>query len=192
MLVAFLRILAILSLLYLTVCVLAWRYQDRLAFPSPRGLLPVPADVRIKAARRITVRTSDGVDISGWYFLPTATNATGKFPGVVWFYGNMETVTALAPVLEEFHHPGTGVVVLDYRGYGENPGTLGLTGHETFDVSGVASITPGGTVDVAARRDDGAEVRFAARVRIDTPTELHYFREGGILPAVLRKMLATA
>ncbi|TMK22888.1 MAG: aconitate hydratase AcnA [Actinobacteria bacterium] len=76
------------------------------------------------------------------------------------------------------------------------PGTsadrLGLNGREVFDVVGVAGVTPGGTLPVLARRDDGTEVRFDARVRIDTPTELHYYRQGGILPAVLRTMLASA
>jgi aconitate hydratase len=82
-----------------------------------------------------------------------------------------------------------GVLPLEFP-TGEDAASLGLTGRETFDVSGVGSIEPGGTVPVTARADDGSEKRFDARVRIDTPTELHYFREGGILPAVLRKMLA--
>jgi aconitate hydratase len=83
-----------------------------------------------------------------------------------------------------------GVLPLEFPA-GQNPDTLGLTGHESYDISGVAGVAPGGGVDVVARRDDGSEVRFQARVRIDTPTDLHYFREGGILPAVVRKMLAS-
>jgi aconitate hydratase len=84
-----------------------------------------------------------------------------------------------------------GVLPLEFA-TGETAASLGLTGKETFDIIGVTSIQPGGTVSVTARDDDGSEKRFDARVRIDTPTELHYFREGGILPAVLRKMLASA
>jgi aconitate hydratase len=84
-----------------------------------------------------------------------------------------------------------GVLPLEFMS-GETAASLGLTGHETYDVTGITALTPGGTVHVNARTDDGAEVSFDARVRIDTPTELHYFREGGILPAVLRKMLASA
>jgi len=84
-----------------------------------------------------------------------------------------------------------GVLPLEFPA-GDNAQSLGLTGRETFDISGVGDVTPGGTITVAARGDDGAETRFDARVRIDTPTELHYYREGGILPTVLRKMLASA
>jgi aconitate hydratase A / 2-methylisocitrate dehydratase len=84
-----------------------------------------------------------------------------------------------------------GVLPLEFKP-GDTASSLGLTGHETYDVTGVPSLTPGGSVRVIARADDGAETAFEARARIDTPTELHYFREGGILPAVLRKMLATA
>ena len=82
-----------------------------------------------------------------------------------------------------------GVLPLEFP-EGSGAESLGLTGRELFDVSGIDSITPGGAVTVVARGDDGTEVRFDARVRIDTPTELHYFRQGGILPAVLRSMLS--
>jgi aconitate hydratase len=75
---------------------------------------------------------------------------------------------------------------------GESAGSLGLTGREVFDITGVAGVKPGGTLPVVARRDDGTEIRFPARVRIDTPTELHYYRQGGILPTVLRKVLSSA
>jgi aconitate hydratase len=84
-----------------------------------------------------------------------------------------------------------GLLPLEYPA-GQNAESLGLTGTETVDITGITLIEPGGTVSVTARTDDGTETRFEARVRIDTPTELHYFREGGILPAVLRKMLASS
>jgi aconitate hydratase len=84
-----------------------------------------------------------------------------------------------------------GVLPLEFPA-GQGAGSLGLTGREVFEVSGVPAIEPGGAVAVKVRADDGTEISFDARVRIDTPTELHYFREGGILPAVLRKMLASA
>jgi aconitate hydratase len=84
-----------------------------------------------------------------------------------------------------------GVLPLEFP-TGETADSLGLTGREIFDIAGVSTVTPGGTLTVAARAEDGSERRFEARARIDTPTELHYFREGGILPAVLRKMIATS
>jgi aconitate hydratase len=82
-----------------------------------------------------------------------------------------------------------GVLPLQFTD-GSSVASLGLTGHETFEISGVSAVSPGEVLTVVARRDDGSEISFPARARIDTPTELHYYRQGGILPAVLRKMLA--
>jgi len=98
----------------------------------------------------------------------------------------------LAESYERIHRSNLvqmGVLPLEFPA-GSGVEALGLTGRERFDISGIGSVTPGGTLPVVARSDDGGEVRFDARVRIDTPTELHYFREGGILPAVLRSMLS--
>ncbi len=84
-----------------------------------------------------------------------------------------------------------GVLPLEFP-TGETADSLGLTGRENFDIAGVSTVTPGATLTVVARAEDGSERRFEARARIDTPTELHYFREGGILPAVLRKMITAS
>ena len=80
-----------------------------------------------------------------------------------------------------------GVLPLQF-GDGESAASLGLTGRESFEVVGARELEPGGTVTVVARPDDGAEIRLEARSRLDTPTELRYFREGGILPAVVREL----
>jgi aconitate hydratase len=81
-----------------------------------------------------------------------------------------------------------GVLPLEFV-EGEDPKTLGLTGRELFDVEGVASgLAPRGELVVRAR-DGGATRQFRARVRIDTPNELDYYRHGGILPYVVRQML---
>jgi aconitate hydratase len=65
---------------------------------------------------------------------------------------------------------------------------LGLTGRELFEISGIArGLKPMGTVMVKAVGDKTVE--FAARVRIDTPEELEAFRNGGILPYVLRQLV---
>jgi len=68
---------------------------------------------------------------------------------------------------------------------GETPATLGLTGREEFALEGVQD----GNADEVAVRADGTELR--ARVRLDTPREREYFRHGGILRYVLRRLLAT-
>ena len=67
---------------------------------------------------------------------------------------------------------------------------LGLTGEETFDVP-FEGLTPRATVPVVATRPDGSKLTINCLARIDTPVELDQFRSGGILPFVLRKLLAT-
>ncbi|MDQ3105494.1 MAG: aconitate hydratase, partial [Actinomycetota bacterium] len=87
---------------------------------------------------------------------------------------------------------GMGVLPLQYRD-GEDAATLGLTGEETFDISGVRTLNDGDTprtvhVRAGSPAGDGA-VEFDATVRIDTPGEAAYFRHGGIMPYVLRSLL---
>jgi len=86
---------------------------------------------------------------------------------------------------------GMGVLPLEFPA-GQDAESLGLTGDEVIDVVGAAALSERvpPTVDVVARRPDGSEVRFAARVRIDTPGEAEYYRHGGILPYVLRRLAA--
>jgi aconitate hydratase len=67
---------------------------------------------------------------------------------------------------------------------GETRETLGLTGHEEYAISGI----DGGEATEVAVRADGIE--FRATVRLDTPREREYLRHGGILPYVLRRLLA--
>ena len=67
--------------------------------------------------------------------------------------------------------------------------SLGLTGEETFDIAGLDDgIEPLGTLTVTATADDGKVTTFETRVRIDTPVEKDYYRNGGILQTVLRKL----
>jgi aconitate hydratase len=86
---------------------------------------------------------------------------------------------------------GMGVLPLQFPA-GESADSLGLTGDETFAVHGVTQLNEGTTpreVEVVATAPDGTEKRFAAVVRIDTPGEADYYRHGGILQFVLRRML---
>jgi len=98
----------------------------------------------------------------------------------------------IADSFERIHRSnlvGMGVLPLNFMP-GENAETLGLDGSEKFTVLGVADIQPRQDVEVKATREDGAEVTFTARCRIDTYNELEYFRSGGILHYVLRKLAA--
>ena len=84
-----------------------------------------------------------------------------------------------------------GVLPLEFPG-GENWKTLGLTGEETFEILGLDdSLKPRSTVTVRATAADLTVKSFQASVRIDTPVELDYYRNGGILQTVVRKLLAS-
>jgi aconitate hydratase len=83
---------------------------------------------------------------------------------------------------------GMGVLPLQFQ-EGQSAASLGLTGRETFAVTGIASgLKPGGVVRVTAQ-GEARTSEFDARVRLDTPIELEYYRHGGILPYVLRQLL---
>jgi aconitate hydratase len=97
----------------------------------------------------------------------------------------------IAESFERIHRSnlvGMGILPLQYAD-GENAESLGLTGRETFAVSGVEN-GESREATVRATRDDGGEVEFSVRVRLDTPREREYLRAGGILPFVLRRLAA--
>jgi aconitate hydratase len=82
-----------------------------------------------------------------------------------------------------------GILPLEFTG-GASAGSLGLTGRERFDIERLDG-SDAREVQVTAMPDGGKNpIRFAARVRLDTPREREYFRHGGILPFVLRRLLA--
>lgn len=121
MLTTVLRMVLGLLIAYTLIAILAWRFQERLAFPAPRRTLPEPA-ARGLRGERVTVTASDGVRLHGWYLPPAPAGATVLAPGLLWFYGNMETVAALAPIIAEVKPPRFGLLIIDYRGYGESEG----------------------------------------------------------------------
>jgi aconitate hydratase len=87
---------------------------------------------------------------------------------------------------------GMGVLPLQFPA-GQNADSLGLDGTEVFDVTGVTALNEGvtpETVKVTATKADGTTVEFDAVVRIDTPGEADYYRNGGILQYVLRSLVA--
>ena len=89
---------------------------------------------------------------------------------------------------------GMGIVPLQFAA-GENAASLGLNGEETFDLEGLpealtSGFAKGRDLQVKATKADGTVRTFKARVRIDTPQEILYYQHGGILPFVLRQLLA--
>ncbi|WP_300345716.1 aconitate hydratase [Nesterenkonia sp.] len=99
----------------------------------------------------------------------------------------------IAESFERIHRSnliGMGVLPLQFP-EGESAETLGLTGFETFSISGITALNDGETpktVKVTAEKEDGETVEFDAVVRIDTPGEANYYRNGGILQYVLRQL----
>jgi aconitate hydratase len=100
--------------------------------------------------------------------------------------------TVIAESFERIHRSnlvGMGVLPLQFED-GANAASLGLDGSETFTITGVAEIKPRQDVEVRVTKADGSTASFTARCRIDTYNELEYFKSGGILHYVLRKLAA--
>ena len=99
----------------------------------------------------------------------------------------------IAQSFERIHRSnliGMGVLPLQFP-QGESVESLGLNGTETYGFEGIEAINREipDTIRVTARRDDGCTVSFKAKVRIDTPGEADYYRNGGILQYVLRNLM---
>ncbi|HET7575972.1 MAG TPA: aconitate hydratase AcnA [Sphingomicrobium sp.] len=98
----------------------------------------------------------------------------------------------IAESFERIHRSnlvGMGVLPLQFHD-GENAESLGLTGAEKYTITGLASLKPRQDVEVSIERDDGTQLTFSARCRIDTFNELAYFNAGGILHYVIRRLAA--
>jgi aconitate hydratase len=73
---------------------------------------------------------------------------------------------------------------------GENAAKLGLDGSEQFTIEGIEAIRPRQQLTVSAIKPDGSQISFKVTARLDTDIEVAYFKNGGILPYVLRKIIA--
>jgi aconitate hydratase len=87
---------------------------------------------------------------------------------------------------------GMGVLPLEYVD-GQTAASLGLDGRESFAIHGIAGgVAPRARLTVEATADDGRQTRFEVLARVDSPADAEYLRHGGILPLVLRRMIAVA
>ncbi|HMG05386.1 MAG TPA: hypothetical protein VK581_07990, partial [Chthoniobacterales bacterium] len=85
---------------------------------------------------------------------------------------------------------GMGVLPMQFA-EGTNAQTLGLDGSELYSISGLSeTIEPGQMVTLEITRKDGKREAVSVKLRIDTPIEIDYYRHGGILPFVLRELMA--
>jgi fermentation-respiration switch protein FrsA (DUF1100 family) len=125
-----------LALAYVVLLLLAWRFQERIAFPAPRGPLP--------DGERITITLRDGTTLAG-IFLPPA--GSGRGPGLLWFYGNSETIGAIWPIIREFRPPDAALLIVDYPGYGASGGRPTEAGLYEAAESAYATLTSRPEVD---------------------------------------------
>jgi aconitate hydratase len=97
----------------------------------------------------------------------------------------------IAESFERIHRSnlvGMGVLPLEFTN-GDTRQSIGLTGFETYDIEGLdAKLAPRSTLTVKATAPDGTSKSFTVLCRIDTPEELNYYTNGGILPYVLRSL----
>jgi aconitate hydratase len=82
-----------------------------------------------------------------------------------------------------------GVLPLMFKP-GESTQSLGLDGSETYTIEGMHSMTPRKSVTLHAVKANGETISFEAIARLDTDVDVSYFAHGGILPYVLRKLMA--
>ncbi len=99
---------------------------------------------------------------------------------------------AIAESYERIHRSnlvGMGILPLQFKA-GQNAESLGLTGKERLNITGISgTLTPRQDVTVQVERPDGTRDSFVVTARLDTPVDINYYRNGGILQTVLRKML---
>jgi aconitate hydratase len=97
----------------------------------------------------------------------------------------------IAESFERIHRSnlvGMGVLPLQFK-EGENAESLGLTGKEIYDIEGIESITPKAELSIKAKSETDHEITFKVTSRLDTPVDIDYFKNGGILHNVLRSIL---
>lgn len=101
----------------------------------------------------------------------------------------------IAESFERIHRSnlvGMGVLPLQFQ-EGQGWASMGLTGRETFNITGLDNnVLPGQELTVTATREDGTQFEFPAIARLDSTVDIDYYRNGGILQTVLRQMLADA
>src|SRR5256714_8378129 len=151
-----LRIALGLALAYVVLVILAWRLQERLAFPAPRAPLPDPQRVGVANGEKVELVSGDGTKLVGWYLAstilhqpPQPSQPPQPAAGLLWFYGNGETVAAIWPIVREFQPPGTAVLVVDYPGYGGSAGPATAAG--IYAAAGAFAAAPRPQPEIYAR-----------------------------------------
>ena len=155
-----LRILLGVIIAYAVLVLLAWLFQERMAFPAPSGALPDVMEMKRLGAERIELVMRNGTRIAGVYLPPRhPPNPVGpsdnrtvgqKHAGLLWFYGNGENVGAIWDIVARWQPPSVGVLVVDYPGYGASGGRTTEPG--LYEAADLAYQTLAGRADVDPAR----------------------------------------
>ena len=160
-----LRILIGLIIAYTVLVILAWLFQDRMAFPAPSGALPDDIELQRLGAQRIELVMNNGTRLAGLYLppqhpvglsdpkgLPGGRRRTAgqRHAGLLWFYGNGENIGAIWDIVVAWQPPGVGVLVMDYPGYGASGG--GTTEPGLYEAADLAYQTLAGRSDIDPAR----------------------------------------
>ena len=165
------------------------RVRNRLAPGTEGGWTTDFTDGEVKAIYEAAARyKADGVPTiilaGGDYGMGSSRDWAAKGPHL------LGVRAVIARSYERIHRSnlvGMGILPLQFMP-GESAEALGLDGAETFDIPVGNGLTPRQELEVTAARPDGTAVRFTALVRVDTPVEADYYRNGGILHTVLKEM----
>ncbi|HEV8264059.1 MAG TPA: alpha/beta hydrolase [Gemmatimonadales bacterium] len=117
---------------YLVIVLLLWALQEKISFPAPRAALPDPQQV-LGYGEQIELTMQDGTRLRGWYIPPGSVRGGQRrsgdrpgppppAPGLLWFYGNGETIAAIWPVIRDFRPRNAALLIVDYPGYGASGG----------------------------------------------------------------------
>ena len=155
-----LRILIGLIIAYAVLVILAWLFQDRMAFPAPSGALPDDIELQRLGAQRVELVMKNGTRLAGVYLPPrhqpnpvglSDSRTVGRKPaGLLWFYGNGENIGAIWDIVVAWQPPGVGVLVVDYPGYGASGG--GTTEPGLYEAADLAYQTLAGRSDIDPAR----------------------------------------
>ena len=120
------RIILGLSVIVVTILAIIWTQQRRLMY-IPFGHVPDLMVMGLKGATQVTFNTTDGLALNGWFI---STTSEPRFTVIV-FNGNAGNRAHRAPLARAFAAQGLAVLLLDYRGYGGNPGSPTEAGLES-------------------------------------------------------------
>jgi uncharacterized protein len=147
---------------YALFCAAVYLAQRRMMY-FPAAFLPTPQDAGLKCAETVTLQTSDGLKLTAWY---AAAKTSSNLPTIVYFHGNAGNIAGRTFRIRKYLEAGYGVLLVEYRGYGGNPGKptedgLYLDGRAAMDFLGQRGVEGPDTVLFGESLGSGVAVQLA-------------------------------